>query len=286
MDRICIYHKNCVDGFGAAFAVWKKYGEDCIYHASTYNDPVPDITNKKVILVDFSYKKDIILEICQKAKSVLILDHHKTTIEELQDYIKIGNKPVSSDLPTNLTGILDTERSGAVIAWEFFHPDVPLLPNLLYHIQDRDLWKFESNWTKAIIAALMSYPYDFKTWDNLMFKVDDDMLYQEGRAILRKHEKDVQEILGMAVRKLKIADIVVPAVNASYLFASDIGHILAKEQPFAAIYYDTPEGCCFSLRSETNGHDVSHIAKQYGGGGHKHAAGFTVSFNKAAEFEI
>jgi nanoRNase/pAp phosphatase (c-di-AMP/oligoRNAs hydrolase) len=42
---------------------------------------------------------------------------------------------------------------------------------------------------------------------------------------------------------------------------------------FAACYWDTPEGRVFSLRS-IGDFDVSEIAKQYGGGGHKNASGF------------
>jgi uncharacterized protein len=50
----------------------------------------------------------------------------------------------------------------------------------------------------------------------------------------------------------------------------------SSPEPFAACYWDVPNGQVFSLRSCENGVDVSEIAKQFGGGGHKHAAGFTV----------
>jgi hypothetical protein len=38
----------------------------------------------------------------------------------------------------------------------------------------------------------------------------------------------------------------------------------------------------FSLRSSANGLDVSEIARSFGGGGHRHAAGFRLSFDEAA----
>ena len=53
-----------------------------------------------------------------------------------------------------------------------------------------------------------------------------------------------------------------------------MGHLLGKGEPFAATFFYDGEGYVFSLRSDDNGLDVSEIAKQYGGGGHKHAAGF------------
>lgn len=81
---------------------------------------------------------------------------------------------------------------------------------------------------------------------------------------------------------------------------SDAGHLLCGEvqcppgigglttsiYPFAACYWDTPEGRVFSLRSKDDGFDVGEIAKQYGGGGHKHASGFRVSYDDLEQFEI
>jgi nanoRNase/pAp phosphatase (c-di-AMP/oligoRNAs hydrolase) len=52
---------------------------------------------------------------------------------------------------------------------------------------------------------------------------------------------------------------------------------MAQGQPFAACYWDTEEGRVFGLRAADDGVDVSEIAKEYGGGGHAKAAGFTVS---------
>lgn len=270
-DKLCIYHKNCLDGFGAAYAVWKKFREDCEYLASSYNDPAPDVKGKEVYLVDFSYKKQVIDKMLQEAASVTILDHHKTAIEDLSDM--------------NLNGVLDESRSGAVIAWEYFHPD-KRIPDLLLFIQDRDLWKFKIYGTKAVTAGLMTYPYEFDLWDKMIRVRLTADLAKEGDAIIRKQEKDIAEIMALSPRKLKIAGKIVPAVNASYMFASDLGHILDKGEAFAAIYNDVPEGRCFSLRSDENGDDVSIVAKQYGGGGHRHASGFIVSFKQALEFEI
>jgi len=66
----------------------------------------------------------------------------------------------------------------------------------------------------------------------------------------------------------------VPVANLPYTLTSDAGHRMAQGEPFAACYWDTPEGRVFSLRSSANGLDVSAIAADYGGGGHDNAAGF------------
>lgn len=66
----------------------------------------------------------------------------------------------------------------------------------------------------------------------------------------------------------------------------DAGHLLCKGEAFAGCYWDTPKGRVFGLRSTDEGVDVSEIAKQFGGGGHRNAAGFTVPYESARAFEI
>ncbi len=74
----------------------------------------------------------------------------------------------------------------------------------------------------------------------------------------------------------EISGYTVPMVNATLLF-SEIGHELCKrysESPFAASYFIRKDGKIqYSLRSIGN-FDVSAVAKEHGGGGHKNAAGF------------
>jgi oligoribonuclease NrnB/cAMP/cGMP phosphodiesterase (DHH superfamily) len=268
---ICIYHGNCADGFGAAWVVRKALGE-INFHPGKYQEPPPDVTGKDVVLVDFSYKRPVLMEMAEKANSILILDHHKTSAEDLVD------------LPANVTAKFDMNRSGAMMTWEHFFPS-KTPPPLLLHIEDRDLWRFALQNTRQIQANVFSFPYDFQVWDTLMATAPA-ALATEGEAIERKHFKDIRELLGVTTRYMVIGGCRVPAANLPYTMSSDAGHELAKGQPFAACYWDTPEGRAFSLRSSDDGADVAEVAKQYGGGGHRNAAGFKVSYAIAATFEI
>ena len=260
---LCIYHGNCADGFGAAVVVRMALGSHAVeFYAGKYQNPPPNVTGRDVILVDFSYKRPVLLEISRQAKSILILDHHKTAEEDLKD------------LPDNITAFFDMDRSGAMMAWDYFMPgEEP--PQLLRHIQDRDLWRFELPGTREIQACVFSHPYDFETWERLLAS-DMDNLRKQGEAIERKHFKDINELISSAGHRMMIAGYDVPALNAPYFFSSDAGHILGEGELFAACYWDTPDGREFSLRSAEDGLDVSEIAKLFGGGGHKHAAGFRV----------
>lgn len=274
-NPIVIYHGNCADGFGAAW-VFKNYGNrEYDFHAGVYQQPPPDCVNRDVYLVDFSYKRAVVEEILKVATRVVLIDHHKTAIEDLAPLIE--SKQIES-----LTSL---EHSGAVLAWQWFHGNFVEPPALLLHIEDRDLWRFLLPKTREIQANIFSYPYDFAVWDKL---VASDMaeLAKEGEAIERKHHKDVAELLNVTKRRMRIGGHEVPVANLPYTLVSDAAHVMGIDAPFAACYWDTPNGRVFGLRSSETGMDVSEIAKQYGGGGHKHSAGFTVSYEIAQTLEI
>lgn len=281
---LCIYHGNCADGFGAAWAV-RKALPDAEFYAATHQNPPPDVTGRKVVIVDFSYKRPVLEEMATKAQSILILDHHKSAMEDLAGY-----PAPPEDIPDHRgwlpdSGVyvrFDMERSGAMLAWDHFHAGPP--PRLLEHIQDRDLWRFALPRTREIQAAVFSYSYDFDVWDQLVASFDsfgDTNLAVEGAAIERKHHKDIAELVGVTKRRMVIGGVDVPVASLPYTLSSDAGHMMAHDEPFAACYWDTPDGRVFSLRSNDDGQDVSDIAKLYGGGGHRSAAGFRVPYDHA-----
>lgn len=305
---LCIYHGNCADGFGAAWVVWKFFEGEADFHAGVYGETPPDVAGRDVIIVDFSYKRDVLAEMATTARTILVLDHHKSAQEDLGDlpppvgYGPTGEAPADWGVRDVVSGydadamaewaracngppvyaVFDMSRSGAGLAWDFFFPH-KRRPRLIDHIEDRDLWKFAIDGTREIQSAIFSYPYEFDVW-NRLFEMDADALRSDGVAIERKHHKDVAELLAVTRRKMKIGGYVVPAANLPYTLTSDAGHIMAAEAPFAACYWDTPDGRVFSLRSRPDGEDVSAVAKQYGGGGHRNAAGFRVPFDRLAEF--
>ncbi|WP_421547848.1 phosphohydrolase [Pseudomonas sp. QD4] len=278
---LCIYHGNCADGFGAAWVVRKALGPDVEFHAAHYGDPAPDATGKNVIIVDFSYKYDTLVALAEQAASVLVIDHHKSAMADLADVPQAelhyeANKKNSTG---KLHALFDMNRSGAGLVWDFFFPQQQR-PSLISHIEDRDLWLFKLEGTREIMADLFSYPQDFATWD-MLFDCSTIGLRLDGEAINRQHQKTVADLVRATKRRMVIAGHDVPVANLPYMFASDAGHVMAEGELFAGSYFDTPEGRTFSLRSTDAGMDVSEIAKQYGGGGHRNAAGFRVSFDHA-----
>lgn len=274
-NNICIYHGNCADGFTAAWVVRQALGAQTEFYAGFYQTEPPDTQGKTVYMVDFSYKRAYMESIVARSDRVIHIDHHTSAIKDLEGFEHPNLEKVYS---------VDNTESGAMLTWKYFYPDKEV-PQFIKHIDDRDRWQFLLPGTREIQANVFSYDYTFENWDMLVIQSLEQQI-REGTAIERRMAKDVKELLGVVVRRMNIAGYNVPVANVPYQFGSDICHALAKNEPFAAYYYDKPTGREFGLRSVEDGVDVSVVATSFGGGGHKHAAGFKTSYELARTFEI
>ena len=287
---ICIYHAPCQDGFTAAWAIWKRW-PDCEFVPGVYGAVPPDVTGKHVLLVDFSYKRPVIEALRLSARSITIIDHHKSAEADLAEYRLSEGGALASfatldaayasapDGPATVQALFDMTKSGAMLAWEWALPGAPA-PWLVRHVQDRDLWTFHLTGTRAICADLFSRDYDFATWSDLAAQLATEdgtrRLIAGGEAIERKHHKDIAELLAICTREMVIGGHRVKVANLPYTLSSDAAGLLAEGMPFGACYYENSKAeRVFSLRSRAGGLDVSTAAVAYGGGGHAAAAGFT-----------
>jgi len=292
---IMIYHANCADGFGAAWTAWMRWGNDVQYVPASYGQSPPEVLGKRVLIGDFSYKRPDLDAMLQGAASVVILDHHKTAEADLRPFAVdvTGAGPLGSDMISAMLRDLaelsrpaciaafDMARSGAVMTWEFCHPgaEVPLLLRL---IEDRDLWRFAIPETKPFGAWLRCEPFDFERWREIGQQLSDGRgahrIMVEAEAMQRFFDQKVAEI-GRLARRGLIDGQEVPLCNCPPMFASEVGHWLLDENPFApfvACYSDQGRSRGYSLRSRDDRRDVSEIAHKFGGGGHRNAAGFGV----------
>ena len=259
-----IYHANCTDGFGAAYSAWKQLGNRAEYHACKHGTKPPDVKGKNVVILDFSFNNKTTKRLIKEANNLLVIDHHKSAMVELHD---ISNT------------IFDMSKSGATMAWEFFHPGKEP-PKFIQYITDRDLWKWELPYSKEFSAAFDMVPFEFEEFE----KYEDDSVFDDavkrGSFILAYSKTVVKKVCEKAVsRKYKGMDVLV--VNSSH-WMSEIGAKLSPDCDFALIwFYDHDEQRTkVSLRAFHDHIDVSEIAKTFKGGGHKKAAGFTLPKDK------
>lgn len=289
MKPLCIYHGHCDDGFAAAWVVRSATGPSLFeFYPGVYQQPPPDVTDRHVLLVDFSYKRPVLMEMAAKARSIVILDHHKTASEDLsgfrepapfQQWSQNKAPPIEGDSEP-VAALFDMNRSGAGMAWDFFFAGKPR-PTFIDYIEDRDLWRKKLVYGDEFTIALRSYPQEFDVWDKLVGAGEHPLII-EGMAIQRYYRQRVGELK----RSAYLADMLLPhgayyrcaIVNAPYFAASEVaGELCAMEgAEFGACYFEAAPGRWqYSLRSRGD-FDVSAVALKYGGGGHKAAAGFTV----------
>jgi uncharacterized protein len=250
---VVLYHAECADGFGAAWAIWRRFPEARFVPVKHGNPPPTGLSAQRVVIVDFSYARETLESMARQTDELLVLDHHITAEKAL------------AGLPY---AYFDMKKSGAVLAWEWAH-DRPV-PWLLEYIQDKDLWTWDLPLSREINAAVASHPFEFQLWSS--FKQKD--LEQEGRAILRYENELVNKLAGQAVL-VEFQGETVPSVQSAIL-TSQIGERLSAEAPFCIIWHDRDGRRYYSMRSREDGTDVGAIAVSFGGGGHTHAAGFSV----------
>ena len=255
-----IYHGGCTDGFGAAYSAWKCLGNRAEYHACKHGTPPPDVKGKVVAILDFSYSNAVTKQMIADAENLIIIDHHKSAMVELHDISH---------------GRFDMNHSGARLAWDFFHPGKEP-PKFINYIEDRDLWKWELPYSKEFSASFDMVPFQFEEFE----KFEDDSVFDDaverGSYVLAYSKTVVKKVCEKASRR-KLGDLDVLVVNASH-WMSEIGARLSPDCDFAVIWYYDHEDRMnkVSLRAFHEHVDVSEIAKRWGGGGHKKAAGFAL----------
>lgn len=306
-----IYHADCLDGFGAAYAAWLALGDTANYvpmhHGAAWN--MAELAGQAVYILDFSFPPAVLEELASIASSVIQIDHHASALDAWAGKAQpdtLGRLAYqAADRPLQV--IFDLNKSGARLSWEFFHRDRPA-PLLIRHIEDQDLWRFALPGTRAFCRWLRQQPFDMAAWQRAMAETPDESApgYREamtqGKAIEGFFQREVERLAGSLLRtpaRLRgepvdalqalrhgqdivtddnLAWLSIPgtAINANLLFASELGNLLAEQSgSFGLIWQYAGDGQIkASLRSKGRTLDLAVVATRYGGGGHPNAAGF------------
>lgn len=264
---LVIYHKNCLDGFTAAWTAWKALGNKAEYMGVTH--PAPSLENfegKDIFLLDFCYNAKEMKELKVKANSVIVIDHHVSQ----KDAVKI-----STDY------LYDIKHSGAVLASKYFFPKNKVSKLALY-VEDKDIWKLKLPYVNEVLAAVGTKELDFKTWDKLALDFESKTKFKQlveiGSEIVKYNERNINSLVSGA-ELVKFAGKKVYAVNSSVL-VSEVGNILALKTKSFSIVWTVRDGKLKVSMRATGKSDVSKIAVKYGGGGHKGAASFSLPIKK------
>lgn len=291
MKPLVIYHDNCPDGFCAAWVAHRALGEIDLCPAN-YGDAPPDVTGRRVYVLDFSYPADQLIAMYEDALSLVVLDHHKTAKDalELLQRRMVQACADQARMSRTFSGgfcehvgdgavYFDLNRSGAGLAWDYLRGGRGR-PWIVSYVEDRDLWRFALPESKEINAYLSTLSHELDAWDRLSSYVSpsDADAIMLGRAVLDAYASVVRSLVKDAYQGF-VCGFEVPICNAGRFHRSELGHALLDaypDAPFVAVWQRTGNVRRYSLRSEAGRANVREIAEAMGGGGHDHAAGFEV----------
>lgn len=293
-QAIVMYHNHCTDGFGAAYAAWLVLGDNAKYIPMSYGYiekgvtknylEVEAIKDKTVYILDFSVPIDYYEYLVNHARRLIWLDHH----EDSFNLLGIDKTEVFIESERDRHTTLDTNKSGAMLAWEHFHGEPAIA--LIQWIDDRDRWQFKFHESKAFHAGLEAMkPWNFKQW--LSMQPYD--VVAKGEALLEMKEVHYDAVIGAATREITMPMVVDGnivmvkglAANAPPFYASEIGNKLAKKSgTFGMTWYMTKEGHLGVSFRSLDGFSAKALANVQGGGGHGNAAGCKMSMTKLLSY--
>jgi len=276
VNQVCIYHAGCPDGFGAAWAIWKAWGDQARYIPRGHEDPLRarDFEGDELVFADIAPPLEPLRELVEKALRITILDHHVSARDRFESDPGLCHAFERRGHVVRF----DLDHSGAILAWRHFQPEAEI-PALLRYVEDQDLWSWKLPDSEEINAAISSHPRSFEAWDRLAVTPLAELV-AEGEPIVRAQRIEVEQALEHA-HPVSLGRIRVEAVDARW-HRSRIGHELARRArygvPCGVVYRLTGTQVDVSIYS-VGDFDVSKLAASFGGGGHRSASGFTVALD-------
>lgn len=287
MKQVCIYHSVDLDGWMSAAIVKYWHMVHLYTEPSTmdfigwnYGNPIPDLSEyDKVIMVDIILPVEKMRELWFNLdKTVIWIDHHISAINDNNDLV--------------WAGIQDVKFAACELTWKFFVPEfsMPEIVRLLGMYdsfrhkgteEERKVLEFQYGARQAISNYEEAYSYLVQTIEDEKngYTFNDDTsnighLYNKGVAIYQYLCTEAKQIYKNCF-VVKLGDYYFSCVNRERFNPINFGinYHDEKYDGFACFHYANGK-FYYSLYNDNGQVDVSEIAKAYGGGGHKGAAGF------------
>jgi oligoribonuclease NrnB/cAMP/cGMP phosphodiesterase (DHH superfamily) len=264
-----------MDGTASAMCVYRYFQNQTDrkikYYPASHGKSPPHLVGKNILICDFSYSYSVLQEMSKIANKILVIDHHKTAIDNLHDF------------PDNQK-IFDLQHSGAYLTWKYLFPNEKV-PLFIKMIEDRDLWTKQLPGTDYLAMYLFTEKYDFQLYLSLLDETTLATAIAKGETYSELNKFYMQQLADQAMVKfMRINNkyyFIVHCECALTVLRSDLGNYLLEKYPhadFSVTYHVKAHGITtFSLRSDDKHADVSEVARSLQGGGHRNAAGMAVN---------
>ena len=260
------YHRD-LDGFGSAFAFWKKYMRDKTFAAAhgeveyvsvQYGEPFPkeptDYTH--IYVLDFTFDRATCDEL-DKVVQLTIIDHHESKFKDLE-----GAR----------YAVLDASMSGAELTWKTLY-GMPI-PEVIKYVGDYDLHTFALPNSREITSYLRFLSWDFEVWDNIDMSVALDV-----GTLLWEQVQSEAKFLASRSMPVEYLGVKTRIFDAPIQYNEAASRIYEGEAlPFVAFYRHDGDKWLLGIRGN-QGWNLTKLANVFGGNGHRNASGFTLAGN-------
>jgi len=292
----CIFHSVDLDGWMSAAIVqlwWEQNLRDADKTSLTmigynYGQPIPDLTSfDQVIMCDISFSKEEMDKLNNQLelKNLIWIDHHISAINEMNAAL--------------FNGLRDVKFSACELTWKYLFPskDMPEIVRLLGRYdcfghkgtsEETKVLEFQYGARQIISNNEQAYewlqncmieqknkpkefaPCEFRIWESgksiyAYLCTDAKQAYQNRFTIY------FGEYAFCAINKERFNPI-----NFGIQYHNDRADDVYFYDGCACFYRRSDGKWSFSLYNDNGIVDCSIIAKSFGGGGHKGAAGFVV----------
>jgi oligoribonuclease NrnB/cAMP/cGMP phosphodiesterase (DHH superfamily) len=303
MKTVCVYHSVDLDGWMSAAIVkywfetekqevqpgiflFRKDVDTLDFLGYNYGQPIPDLSGyDKVVMCDISFPLEDMLAMNNQ---LIWIDHHKSAIDSYLDSHKAYYK-----------GLRDTKFSACELTWKYFFPDEPM-PEIVRLLGRYDCFghKGTEEETKVLEfqygarSVISNYEEAYEELHTSITTADysTQMIYEKGKSIYqylcteaKQSYKNGFEIIFDNIHYDKIGfakdfkQYKFICINKERFNPINFGIDYHKEgYDGAACFHYANDLWHFSLYNDNGLVDCSVIAKQFGGGGHKGAAGFVL----------
>lgn len=267
--KVAFYHHPCTDGSTAAWIFGEKYLGAQMVPLDYGNIDIVTIVGQcrghDVFFLDCSLLPEQLAQVVEVAKKVVVIDHHKSARRHLEEFAAYGQIQL----------LFDETKCGAKLTWDWCHEGKEY-PTVVKYVDDRDRWVWGMPHSRAISAWISCNPNLRMNLHYIEWRLNNEFgkCVASGEAVLSSQQRMVENLVEGA-RIVELEGHTVKCVNTCVLH-SEVGEKLAELGNFGITWFQNYAGkFVYSLRSKGD-FDVSVIAKTFGGGGHKNAAGFTL----------
>jgi len=270
MKALVIYHKADFDGLFCREIARKVFGEEAVYMGWDYGDPLPEIgpLERRVYMLDIS------VDGLMTHPNLVWIDHHKSAIVKY---------------PSSIPGYRIDGVAACRLAFQWFRNKTPGKADYVERHVDEpyavrlageyDVWDKRDFNVDTFQAALRAQPLTPLIWARLLSEDSEDTvraMLPLGRAVQYAAAQANASLMRDASFELEWEGLRWLALNKPRANSLTFEAGLQPQHDALLSFYWLRNKWRVSLYGAPSHpeHDLSTIATQYGGGGHRQACGF------------